>query len=216
MDGSHFDTLTRTVAAHGSRRRVFTGLLGVTLGLALLTTSMEEVAARKTCPPCRKRKQGTCKKKKPDGTTCERGKTCQGGRCVAAAALCVSNCTGKECGGDGCDGSCGDCAGPRTCQSHRCSCPAAECGGNCVAACDPTRESRNPGTCGCCLVNDSVCDPDPAATPCCSGSGYCNSPTVGATPRCTALSSGALCEFDAQCDSGQCLFVFNSTNRECL
>jgi len=51
---------------------------------------------------------------------CEHG--CQGGAC----GPCVADCTGKDCGDDGCGGSCGDCDPGMTCDPD----------GQCVPACD--------------------------------------------------------------------------------
>ena len=51
---------------------------------------------------------------------CEHG--CQGGSC----GPCVGDCTGRDCGDDGCGGSCGDCDPGMTCDPD----------GQCVQACD--------------------------------------------------------------------------------
>jgi len=80
MDGSTFDRLARSLRMAGSRRRALAGLLGS--AVALLGAQAEDAAAKKKCAPCKKRKQGTCKGKKPDGTACAGG-SCKGGRCVA-------------------------------------------------------------------------------------------------------------------------------------
>ncbi len=40
---------------------------------------------------------------------------------------CTPNCTGKTCGSDGCDGSCGTCAGRETCSAGTCSSPPPVC-----------------------------------------------------------------------------------------
>jgi hypothetical protein len=45
--------------------------------------------------------------------------TCTDGVCV----VCTPDCSGKECGGDGCGGSCGSCASPDVCQSNACTTP---------------------------------------------------------------------------------------------
>ena len=39
---------------------------------------------KKACPPCKTRKQGKCKKKRPNGAAC-RGGTCQQGACIPSA-----------------------------------------------------------------------------------------------------------------------------------
>jgi hypothetical protein len=80
MDGSRFDALTIGLSASGSRRRALSGFLVGALGL--LSTQPPQAEAKKPCRPCKKRKAGKCKGKKPDGTACAGG-SCQGGRCVA-------------------------------------------------------------------------------------------------------------------------------------
>ena len=54
---------------------------------------------------------------------CWPGFACVNGTCMA----CVSNCAGKECGDDGCGGSCGECPGGYTCQNGSCL-PVSACG----------------------------------------------------------------------------------------
>jgi hypothetical protein len=50
----------------------------------------------KHCPPCKKKKHGKCKKKKPDGTACPGG-MCQAGKCIPTPItppcdVCASGC----------------------------------------------------------------------------------------------------------------------------
>jgi hypothetical protein len=113
MDAAHFDTLTRSFAAAGSRRQALSALLSGALGGALGAAWSEAAAAKKKskkkpCPPCKKRnKQGKCKKKKPNGTACVGGECC-GGKCVDTTKN-VRHC--EECGN-----ACG--AGQRCAQSQ--------------------------------------------------------------------------------------------------
>jgi hypothetical protein len=55
-----------------------------------------------------------------------------GGDSATVDAPCVPSCTGKECGGDGCGGSCGLCCGEVLCVAGQCDCEpdcdAKECG----------------------------------------------------------------------------------------
>ena len=51
-----------------------------------------------------------------DDAPCPQG-TCQEGVCV-----CVPACAGKDCGDDGCGGSCGSCANYETCDAFNCIC----------------------------------------------------------------------------------------------
>lgn len=82
MAESRLERLARRL----NRRRKVTGLGG---GLLLGLLDSEVTASKKkkvkSCPPCKRRKQGTCKGTQPDGTACAGG-ACQRGRCLAAQA----------------------------------------------------------------------------------------------------------------------------------
>jgi hypothetical protein len=94
MDADRFDALSRSLTASGSRRHAVAAFLGGVLGSAVGAASIDEATAKKKCPPCKKRKQGRCKGKKPDGTPCPGG-TCQGGQCTTALApspVCPAPC----------------------------------------------------------------------------------------------------------------------------
>jgi hypothetical protein len=75
-----------------------------------------------------------------------------GGVCVSAGKVvdvgttsiqkegsCVPSCPGKQCGDDGCLGSCGTCAGGKTCSAA----------GQCVASCAPSCAGKQCGDDGC-------------------------------------------------------------------
>ena len=75
-----------------------------------------------------------------DGTGCG---LLPGERCVNGSCVCVQLCDGKECGPDGCGGSCGNCMGPQelcvggTCQCQP-NCVGKECGDDgCGGECGP-------------------------------------------------------------------------------
>jgi hypothetical protein len=152
MDGSTFDVLTRRFTMHLSRR---TGLgLLATLG-GLRASAPDQTAAKKRgnkkkkpCPPCKKRKQGTCKKKKPDGTLCAGG-TCQGGKCILAT--CSDGITnGTESDVD-CGGSCPRCTNGKRCVG-RDDCIGALCINNVCTSCgaigfDCFSDAHGPCTC---------------------------------------------------------------------
>ncbi len=86
---------------------------------------------------------------KADGAVCRTSRSCCGtsgknGVCVEESGAkfgvcCTPDCTGKECGDDGCGGSCGTCTAPQTCGgggtvnvcgcTPRTTCPAGDnCG----------------------------------------------------------------------------------------
>ena len=124
MDGPTFDVLTRSLSTTRSRRRAVVAELTGVLGQALASAGEDAAAKKKKpCPPCKKRKQGKCKKKLPDGTACGGG-TCQSGSCVPVgcpsgqklcAGTCIASglcCNNAECPADRpiCyDGSCDPC-----------------------------------------------------------------------------------------------------------
>ncbi len=45
--------------------------------------------------------------------------------------ICTADCSGKECGDDGCGGSCGTCSGGDKCVNGKCSCAPKSCAGSC-------------------------------------------------------------------------------------
>jgi hypothetical protein len=190
MEAAHFDRLTLLLAGRDSRRTTLAGLLSGMFGLFGAWT---DEATAKNCKKIKnKKKRKKCLKKK--------------------AKPCVPDCAGKVCGDDGCGGSCGTCTDLRTCQGGQCACLAVECNGACVAACG-AGQARDPRACSCCLVNGSIgCDPDPTATPCCSG--YCLSGPPGSI--CVGRGDSALCDFDAQCASGECISGFNGSPSTCF
>ena len=128
MDADGFDALSRSLGDARSRRRTLSLALSGTLTLLGLVDS-DETTAKKKCPPCKKRKQGKCKKKKPDGTACAGG-TCQSGRCVATAPPTLP---------------CGGCAAGKICLANN-SCAKActtqgECNGAALCSCSVTAEN---------------------------------------------------------------------------
>jgi hypothetical protein len=145
MDRNTVDRLARALAARSSRRG-FGGLLlalGIGTGGGLPTFGVQEAGAQKR----RKRKN----KSRDRSGSCKR------------------DCKGKECGPDGCGGSCGQCpsgsycsARGRQCVSYCGACPAGSvchdgkcCAPNCVGkVCGDDGCGR---TCGSCPVDQPLC-----------------------------------------------------------
>ncbi|MDI3473987.1 MAG: hypothetical protein PWR30_310 [Candidatus Woesearchaeota archaeon] len=115
---------------------------------------------------------------------------------------CIPDCEGKECGGDGCGGSCGSCDSGERCLW-----------GQCVALCTPNCEGKEcgddgcGGSCGYCNLNEicsngkcisSSCTPSCGSAECgyvddgCGGTIYCGSCPLGETcsnGKCIASAS---------------------------
>ena len=131
------------------------------------------------------------------GTQCSNAETCIAGSCDTSPgpdAGCVAVCDGRNCGDDGCGGSCGDCEDGRQCSAGLCSCGGAEtaCGAECV----DLRSSSN--HCGQC---DSPCASDQA----CAG-GVCSGgnarPDAGADLRDAGSSDAGRGDAGTASDSG--------------
>ena len=125
--------------------------------------------------------------------------------CVEDATSCTPNCSGKECGGDGCGGSCGSCGSGESCQSGSCvtdsNCGSVDEKGKCegktlkYCASGELKSFYCPGygkICGYDSGNgwyDCIEDPD-ACTPSCGGK-ECGSDGCGGS--CGSCGSGESC-----------------------
>lgn len=121
-----------------------------------------------------------------------------GGRVSAGdggAVTCTPSCAGKQCGDDGCGGSCGLCLWPSTCTpSGRCSCDPG-CSGSDCAACGPGLSCGAGGICepgsavagcgsigfqGCCSGTVlKYCESGKLQTLSCSSNPYCGWTSLG-------------------------------------
>ena len=146
-----------------------------------------------------------------DGTCCEPGQVCHGDAC------CFPACGGKNCGTDGCGGTCGACTGAQeVCDDGLCTCQPActgqvcgpdGCGGACgtcagaqeicdggACICQPDCGGKNcgadgcGGSCGDCSVNET-----------CTAEGFCECAAGGAVCGGGCCAAGELCHDDACC-----------------
>ena len=204
MDRSAVDRLTKTLAEPHARRGLSRLLGGLAVGgpLALLGTT-ESAARKKRCPPCKTRKKGGCKGKRPDGTACAGG-TCQGGACVKCVPEPVTEtCAGAPCGPSRTN-TCG--------QVVVCPCPS---GLTCLPNGTCARPCVNAGSCAGCAPNSQclgfptvegqnlclapnqicstlqVCNPaNPTTTGCAPGYACIPVPcgSFGSVPLCVAVA----------------------------
>ena len=125
----------------------------------------------------------------------------QGNYILEVSTVCQPQCTDKECGDDGCGGSCGACADGETCSAN------GKCG--CIPDCVDKECGKNGcgGTCGEC-TNGLVC-----------ASGKCE-----CTPQCDNKKCGddgcggdcGVCSEGQSCnDQGQCQCTPACDNKQC-
>jgi len=74
------------------------------------------------------------------GYTVQKEWSNKSGACIVTGGTsCVPQCTGKQCGSDGCSGSCGTCASGQTCDAN----------GQCQKGCVPSCTGKQCGSDGC-------------------------------------------------------------------
>jgi hypothetical protein len=224
MDGSHFDTLTRSLSTAGSRRRALGGLVAGALGL-IGWPGGEDAAAHDLKAKCKK-KSGEAKKKclkkaKKHAAAHDRETS------PPPPPTCSDNVkNGSESDVD-CGGSCPRCGKGQHCTSlddcATATCTASVCASCTGPRCDPDRTGicfcigdscvrgrsaqERPSTTGC------VPNPCPAGTVCrqlAPGSVACHQLCA-----VTNLSVGDRCNRDAQCASGQCGCSGTAPNQIC-
>ncbi len=132
-------------------------------------------------------------------------------------ASCTPSCSSKQCGSDGCGGSCGSCASGQSCDA----------GGQCVSStpsCTPACSGKQcgsdgcGGSCGSCASGQS-CDaggqcvsPTPGCTPSCSGK-QCGSDGCGGS--CGSCASGQSCSASGQCVSSTPSCTPSCSGKQC-
>ena len=132
---------------------------------------------------------------------CGRAQACDLTQGICRPMSCVLACQGRECGPDGCGGTCGACAAGETCSQ----------GGQCLGACSPDCSAREcgpdgcGGSCGTCPAGEActpvgVCGGD---YPCCEtrecGPDPCMGVSCGACLPGETCTPGGMCEGDYPC-----------------
>jgi hypothetical protein len=205
MHGSHFDSLTTQLTPRLSRRSGVRGLAVVVfLGALGLRTPEESTAKKKgkRCPPCKKCKNGKCKKTRPDGTACTitggGAGMCQSGKCLATLVCsegtthCAGACVDIRADPVNC-GACGTrCRVNETCIDGACACTSSNAGtcptgftccplqfgGGCACGSSPT--FVDPATCDepeTCPTNTIACIGTSGCRTCCPAGTTCDTDT---------------------------------------
>jgi hypothetical protein len=160
MDHTRFDNLTRSIGRTSTRRQ-FSGMLGA-LGLGSVASlsllgANEAEAGKKRVKVCHNGQTIKIRKSKLKVHLAH-------GDTKGPCPVCVPDCTGplgpKDCGSDGCGGSCG------TCPSAKpiCNAITAVCEAICVPDCDGPFGPKECGDDGC----GGTCGTCPSATPICN------------------------------------------------
>ena len=147
--------------------------------------------------------------------------------------VCLPDCQGKECGGDGCGGTCGDCPKGYVCDSGAC---AADCPTLCEGHCGNQGQT---GECQCgdcpegtsCDSGHCVCQPDCEGKDCggdnCGGNcgkcppNYICGDDQTCEPVCSIFCSGKSCtppDLVGICSCGDCPegHVCNESGTDCV
>ena len=149
-------------------------------------------------------------------------------------AACLVDCEAKECGDDGCGGSCGNCPLYHSCSSGRCictpqcsgkSCGPDSCGASC-GTCPPGWQCEG-GQCSCkpqCA--GKACGPAGCGQSCgiCPGNQDCQEGQCVCSPRCSGRSCGSdgcggscgFCSSNQTCSDGRCITVHDPCSYEGL
>jgi len=153
--------------------------------------------------------------------TCPYG--CANGQCKS----CTPNCTNKQCGDDGCGGSCGSCGTNAICSNGSCACNSGygNCDGSWSNGCEVnlTNNSNNCGSCGnscganaTCNNSICVCTYIECNGACCDAEQVCFNNSC-CTPNCAGKECGydgcggscGDCGQNEQCKAGICQPINN-------
>ncbi|MFT3711608.1 MAG: hypothetical protein QM817_28560 [Archangium sp.] len=134
----------------------------------------------------------------PAGNTTTRpapsGVTCSLGSGIPSGCMCTPQCAGKQCGSDGCGGSCGTCMSGQSCSAtSQCNCQPQCAGKQCG-------NDGCGGVCGTCM-GGQMCTPGGtcACTPSCAGR-TCGSDGCGGT--CGSCAATEFCNTAGACEMG--------------
>jgi hypothetical protein len=152
---------------------------------------------------------------------------------------CTPSCSGKQCGDDGCGGSCGTCSNGESCTFGVCvssctpSCSGKECGDDgCGGSCGTCSYGKTCNSWGQCESSQPSCTSSycgsSSAVPGSSPSCYCDSQCKSNNDCCpgydavcgssSSTNSGAICSASIPCSSSDTCLMLESaaTNGMCL
>ena len=202
MDGSRFDTLTRSLTRLGSRRAAIRSVLAGSLGLLGVADmaakpkgkGKKEQKRRDQNRPTRRKVQAAAKKCRPEGHPCEgnqRDSCCSGLVCMASAPGKAERCTPCPPGSVIFEGAC---CTPAACPSGICGAGISDqCGGTITCP-----GCTSPETCGGRGVSYLCGDPACVPSSCTAANGvkYCGTigDGCGGSLNCgTSCPSGQTC-----------------------
>ncbi len=154
---------------------------------------------------------GHCGGEPGGGCSCTAACQAKGNCCVDVGVCgCLPNCAGKDCGDDGCGGTCGICPGGSTCVASICAvgeCTDATCSGNgtCAGlgcACQPGYAGKFCDQCAAGYVNYPDCVTACASVLECNDGNPCTADACSAKSGCTHLPTDATCTDGSACTSG--------------
>ena len=154
---------------------------------------------------------------------------------VRLAVACAPDCGARDCGDDGCGGSCGECPADQVCQQGACVCAPQclgrecgpdGCGGSC-GACGADEACDDDGQCAC--VPDCtglLCGPDHCGTTSCGdcpAGQACQDGACVCAPQCAGRQCGpdacgglcGTCEANEVCTNGVCVCVPDCEGKQC-
>jgi hypothetical protein len=101
------------------------------------------------------------------------------GTCASGACQCTPQCSGKECGDDGCNGTCGSCSGSQMCVDAECV--QCQTDANCPGSLDGCQRGR---------CQNGSCSRENVDARACGVGGSCMGGTC-CMPRCSGKCGGA-------------------------
>ncbi len=110
---------------------------------------------------------------------------------TGGGASCTPNCAAKQCGDDGCGGTCGDCPGTQTCAASQCcqpQCTGMVCGDD---GCGGTCGTCSTGTCtnGQCSTSSACPSARQCGAACCSSGQTCTNSVCAYPPGAVSVTS---------------------------